>query len=409
MNLKSKKLLTLHAGMILVLLLTSCTQAVISPDLSLSTSIPASTDSMLGEPPTITAHLPTSTSVPIAPSVSSPPTATLEPTQIPSRVGPEDYPEGVNPLTGLRVSDPALLERRPVMVKVSNYPAYLRPHSGLSNADLVWEYYIGVGMTRFLALYYGENAPQVGPVRSGRLIDPQLVQMYGGLLGLVGADQYVWDVIKDAIPERYVTERPPTCPALCRESVEQSVFANTTEFSAYVERIGLDNQRPDLAGMVFDSSPPAGGQKADSLWIYISYYDQVEWDYDEGSGRYLRSQESALEDGTVELVPLTDRVTGEQLAFDNVVVLFTRHDEIKPELIDMDLINSDGRRALILRDGQLYEVSYRAVSNSTPLRFNDDEGNQFPFKPGTTWFVVMGLGSTLDEFDQGSWKMRFYK
>ncbi|MEE9508160.1 MAG: DUF3048 domain-containing protein, partial [Anaerolineales bacterium] len=168
MNLKSKKLLTLHAGMILVLLLTSCTQAVISPDLSLSTSIPASTDSMLGEPPTITAHLPTSTSVPIAPSVSSPPTATLEPTQIPSRVGPEDYPEGVNPLTGLRVSDPALLERRPVMVKVSNYPAYLRPHSGLSNADLVWEYYIGVGMTRFLALYYGENAPQVGPVRSGR-------------------------------------------------------------------------------------------------------------------------------------------------------------------------------------------------------------------------------------------------
>jgi hypothetical protein len=161
--------------------------------------------------------------------------------------------------------------------------------------------------------------------------------------------------------------------------------------------------------MVFDSSPPAGGQKADSLWIYISYYDQVEWDYDEGSGRYLRSQESALEDGTVELVPLTDRVTGEQLAFDNVVVLFTRHDEIKPELIDMDLINSDGRRALILRDGQLYEVSYRAVSNSTPLRFNDDEGNQFPFKPGTTWFVVMGLGSTLDELEQGSWKMRFYK
>jgi hypothetical protein len=294
------------------------------------------------------------------------------------------------------------------MIKVSNYPAYLRPHSGLSYADNVWEYYIGVGMTRFLALYYGQDAPQVGPVRSGRLIDPQLVLMYGGLLGLVGADTYVWEVIKEAIPGRYVSERPPTCPALCRESADHSVFANTSEFSEYVESIGLDNHRPNLPGMVFDPTVPGGGQRAESLWIYFSYYDQVKWDYDTGTGVFLRSQEVAQEDNTVRLDPMTDRLTDEQLAFDNVVVLYTRHDEIKPELIDMDLINSDGRRGLVLRDGRLYEVSYHAISDTAPLRFYDEEGKPFPFKPGTTWFVIMGFESTLEGLDQGAWKMRFY-
>lgn len=399
---------SMYLCLIIALALTSCSLGSTGTQSTLSDSDTSSIESE-GEQFLINTAQPlTSTPIQNTPVATSAPTSTLEPSPTPSWLGPEDFPEGVNPLTGRQVSDPSLLNRRPVMIKVSNYPAYLRPHSGLSYADMVWEYYIGVGMTRFLALYYGQDAAKVGPVRSGRLIDPQLVLMYGGLLGLVGADTYVWEVIKDVIPGRYVTQRPTTCPALCRESVEHSVFANTPEFSEYVRKIGLDDRRPDLPGMVFDPHIPGGGHRAESLWIYISYYDQVGWEYDVEAGVYLRSQESAQEDGTVQLAPMTDRLTGEQLAFDNVVVLFTSHDEIKPELIDMDLINSDGRRALILRDGRLYEASYRAVSDTAPLRFYDEDGNQFPFKPGSTWFVIMGFESTLEELDQGSWKMRFF-
>ncbi|MCD6355663.1 MAG: DUF3048 domain-containing protein, partial [Anaerolineaceae bacterium] len=88
-----------------------------------------------------------------------------------------------NPLTGLPVSDPALLERRPVMVKVSNFPRLGRPHAGLSFADIVFEYFIGFGQNRFLALYYGQDAEKIGPVRSGRRVDAELVTMYSGVLG----------------------------------------------------------------------------------------------------------------------------------------------------------------------------------------------------------------------------------
>src|SRR5688572_23272367 len=47
-----------------------------------------------------------------------------------------------NPLTGLPVNIPSLLERRPIAIKVGNSPDYVRPQSGLSLADVVYEYYI---------------------------------------------------------------------------------------------------------------------------------------------------------------------------------------------------------------------------------------------------------------------------
>ena len=97
------------------------------------------------------------------------------------------FDAGINPLTGL-AADEANLDRRPVLAKVSNWPREGRPHAGLSNADVVFEYYIGYQMNRFLAIYYGENSSQIGPIRSGRLVDAQLTNLYQGILAYGNAD-----------------------------------------------------------------------------------------------------------------------------------------------------------------------------------------------------------------------------
>ncbi|MCH7586738.1 MAG: DUF3048 domain-containing protein [Chloroflexi bacterium] len=351
---------------------------------------------------------PTSLPTSVLATNSPQPSPTALPTNTPPGVGPDTYPENINPLTGKSVSDPELLERRPVMIKVSNYPASLRPHSGLSYADLVWEYFIGVGMTRFLALYYGENSPQVGPVRSGRLIDPQLALLYGGVLGIASADAYVFEQIREMLPQRYVSQTPATCPSFCRENLQSGVFVDTAGFTEYVRAKGFENSAPALQGMKFDSQPPAGGKPASYFWIYFSYYDQVAWDYDPVTGLYLRSQEVTQEDKTVQLQPITDRLTDEQLAFENVVILYAAHEILKPELIDTHLLNVEGMRAQIMRDGRLYEATYADVTGRTPLRFFDRLGNPFPFKPGSTWFTVVGLATELEMLEGGSWKMRFY-
>lgn len=74
----------------------------------------------------------------------------------------EQFPEGVNPLTGLPVADPSWLDLPALLVSISNFPPTVRPQTGLSFAAQVYEIYITEGMTRFLTVFYGE-APRVIP------------------------------------------------------------------------------------------------------------------------------------------------------------------------------------------------------------------------------------------------------
>jgi hypothetical protein len=302
---------------------------------------------------------------------------------------------------------PQKLNRLPLIIKVSNYPASLRPQSGLSFADLVWEYDIGLGMTRFSALYYGRDAPQVGPMRSGRLPDAQIVPLYGGVLAMVGADAFVLGELRAALGERLVIYKPDLCPAICRRAPGvNGIFADSAALSEFVQDRGLEGEPEGLAGMAFSAAPPPGGQKVDRLWIYYSLYDQVGWDWDAAAGAFLRSQEVRLPDGGVALEPLVDRLTGQQLAFGNVVLLIAYHEELKPALIDIHLSHPQSGAAWVLRDGRIYRATYRVALPDAPLRLFDLQGQPLALKPGSTWFMIVGHNSIMEEGEPAFWTLR---
>src|SRR5690606_30251808 len=126
----------------------------------------------------------------------------------PVLIGPETYGEGVNPLTGLKVDDLELLNRRPVIMKISNHQIDYQPHWGLSTADIVWEYYIGAGANRFAALYYGKDSDRIGPVRSIRRVDGHLGQLYQAVVGSTGGDvAKVYSYLNSYIPYRYFGDK----------------------------------------------------------------------------------------------------------------------------------------------------------------------------------------------------------
>lgn len=73
----------------------------------------------------------------------------------------------MNPLTGLRVTDPALLKIPALLVSISHFPATARPQAGLSFAPFVYEFYITEGATRFLTVFHGEWPRPEVPVEGG--------------------------------------------------------------------------------------------------------------------------------------------------------------------------------------------------------------------------------------------------
>ena len=86
---------------------------------------------------------------------------------------PPDGPEA--PLTGELTTDSALAQRRPVAVKVDNGSQRARPQAGLAAADIVYEVLIEGGKTRLLAVFHSEIPGRVGPVRSVRSGDFDLL------------------------------------------------------------------------------------------------------------------------------------------------------------------------------------------------------------------------------------------
>jgi len=357
---------------------------------------------------------PTLTSI-ITTTPPPPPTDTAIPTITATiekvHFGPDRFPKGINPFTGLKVNDLAILDRRPVMVKVSNFPPSGRPQFGLSLADLVFEYYIGEGMNRFSAIFFGQKPEKVGPVRSARLADIQLASMYQTIFAFASADPRVRNNLLTELDGLSIIVRESTCPALCDTGAHtvNSVFADISKFDAYAKAKGINNYRQIINGMVFDSILADNNlTPVESLLIRYNDLNQSEWRYDISSKKYLRWTESNIPETPVKLVPLEDKLTGKQLAFDNIILLYARYNEYNPTLHNIELwANRDGRKANFFRDGKMISGFWRTPATNLPLEFFDNSGKSIPLKPGNSWFIILGQDSTIDQPKPGQWKVQF--
>lgn len=399
------------AGLILSFLLLGMVLTACGPLVA-----PQPTATFTPLPPTATPLPPTDTPTPQPTATLTPlPSPTATPAYPPAGLGPGSFPAGVNPLTGLEVENPALLERRPIIVKVQNLPREGRPQLGVSAADLVYEYYTEFGTTRFAAIYYGQDAEVVAPIRSGRYFDEHLIRMYKAVFVFGSADPRVYQRFAGSeFASRLVLEGSKSLQsgAIGRYDPKGKnyLMANTAKIGEYLRQVQVDNSRQNLDGMFFKLEAPQGGQAAQELTVRFSIAIYNRWNYDAESGRYLRSvdQQNAADAASERYVPLTDAATGEQIGAENVVVIFVPHQDVVPsaetEMMEMAL-NGSGD-ALLLRDGQLYRLRWQRSAADALLTLVDANGQLVAFKPGQTWFEVVNTGSEVKN-DGAAWRVNF--
>ncbi len=355
----------------------------------------------------------------IAPTNS--PTSTPEsPATIPGAIGPDHYPPDVNPLTGLTVSDPAILNRRPMVVKVSNYPSIVRPQAGIGAADLVFEHYAEGGVTRFSAIFYTHAPERVGSIRSARLIDYELVPMYQGILAFSGASigvekrifgsDYVAAYVENAdevaptgfIPPSEFADRAYKgvlygLPYFWRDErivIPHNMFVNVAALWGLAAEEG-HAQRPNLTGMAFHPDPP-DGSTGSGLSVDVRYRaTRVRWEYDASTGVYRR-----FADGQ----PHLDANTNEQVTAANVIVVYAGHylTDIVESVFEGNVSWSiqitvwpEGE-AIIFRDGQRYDGRWVRAVREDLMSFQTNDGAVFYLRPGNTWIQLMPTPEQLD-------------
>jgi hypothetical protein len=331
----------------------------------------------------------------------------LFPTPLPS--GYQDVPVYVpttntNPLTGLTASDPNLLERRPLAIKITQFPRYTRPQSGLTLADVVYEYYIEDGLTRFIAVFYGSDAPQVGPVRSGRFFDEHITRMYQAFLVFKYADPRVYDYFKESDFSDYlVVPGNGSCPPFFVGDYERdtynNVFLNTIKFKdCIVKRKNVDNLRPSLQGSFFSSLPPQSDRVVGRIFTQYSLDDYNYWQYVPDKSRYQRYQEveSQRNGNSPSYALLTDALTNLPVEADNIVVLFVMHRfenqfQEEDEVYHIDLYESGD--AFVFRDGIVVEATWHRNYLDQPILLTSPQGSPLYLKPGVTFYQVLGVSS----------------
>lgn len=252
-----------------------------------------------------------------------------------------------------------------------------------------------------------EIAPErtyVGPIRSGRLTYNDFAKMYP-------ASCLVYASAGDGIRQRLdgcqiiFGERPGVSP--------NTALLDVSRLKELALASKIANQPVNYSGHLFDPIAPAGGQPANSLWTYFHAFSQSFWQYDPLSNSYLRQTDDG--DGLGKFHIDTDRLTGRQLAFENLAIILADYQIFRHGQYDIALCCGIEGYAFLFRDGQMYKIRWSTNNRAweqksgllRPLHFTSTDKQPFPLKPGRTWVSMMTIASVIKDLKDGNWQAYF--
>lgn len=291
-------------------------------------------------------------------------------------------PEFRCPLDGSQVATQGETTRRPVLVQVDNAPA-ARPQSGLSQADIVYEAMAEGDVTRFSAIFSCREVDTVGPVRSARLINLELVPEYTALLSNSGSSMGVSAELEAAAlpninhpsyPDAYVRVEDRIAP--------HNLMTSTTSIRSAAAGAGIPVEyKVDMLTFKEDSPAPSVSR----IGIPYSGIVDVSYSYDPGTNAWLRSISGEAH---------IDALTGAQIAPKNVLVQYVTISESSIEEDaggNMGLIfNLKGTgRVQIFRDGQMVEGAWQRNGDTDVTQYLDAAGKPIPLNRGLTFIQLV--------------------
>lgn len=289
---------------------------------------------------------------------------------------------GVAALTGLPAD--ATVRQRPVLaVKIDNYGA-ARPQWGLDQADAVFEVNVE-GVSRFIALFHSAMPPQLGPVRSARTGDLDLLTaMNRPVFAFSGANPGVTQWIESAAASGVLVDfnaqhspcysRSPDRPGphnLLLDPACTIAVSPTAGPARQLWQIDANWAPAAATPTTGDTTFPV---PMDGVW--------VEWTWDAASGRYMRWQ-----DGMPHVA-----VSGTRISAANVVELATSY---VPSVVDArspNAITVGTGIAVVHRDGKAIPATWSRLTAADPFEFRDAATHQ----P-----ILLDTGTTFIEFERG--------
>lgn len=286
----------------------------------------------------------------------------------------------VDALTGLKVVPGPV-----IAAKIDNTSAGYQVQFGLPKADIVYVEQVEGGLTRLVALFHSTLPEEVGPIRSVRSTDSELLSAYGmpGLAFSGGAGGPLTTLSKTKIVD--------LSPDTHGDAYWRSQFGNGTH-NLHVDLAKLASTtkltEPTPPGFTFAASDPqlAAAPKAASIQVTM---EAGQLGFADAGGRYLVSHHD---------VDYVDH-DGTKIVTDNVLV---QHVTDEPD----GTVDTNGQPSLLshtvgsgkftlYRDGKAIAGTWKRPSATGPTSFTNAAGKPVLFKLGKTWVMLAPQSATV--------------
>ncbi|MGA1345625.1 MAG: DUF3048 domain-containing protein [Ilumatobacteraceae bacterium] len=281
------------------------------------------------------------------------------------------------PLTGEPLESADEIPDRPALaIKMPNNPQAM-PQTGLNEADIVFEEIINDRITRFAAVFHSEGSDPVGPIRSGRAQDVDLLSSLNSpLFAWSGGNAGVTRVVNASslVSLNYVGGFGNSYYRRDgRGGSPHNLFSDTETLWSHTPE---DFTVPTPIFPYLRPGEVAEGDGASIIEVTMDSID-VRWEYDEASGRYLRWQ-----DGEEHMSELTGQVWA-----DNVVVMFMDYVSGIIDARSPEAQSVGSGPLLVFSAGTVRAGTWSRPDNLAPFTFATAEtgGELIRLEPGRTW------------------------
>ena len=285
------------------------------------------------------------------------------------------------PLTGLTDQSGLSVKRPALTIKIENTPEAL-PQWGVDHADVVYEEIVNGGITRLAAMFNSQAPAKVGPVRSVRPTDTQIVWPLGGIFAYSGGAAYAVASISTA-PVKLIDE----------SSAGSAMFRDPTRYAPHnlfavapaLFHFGATPVPPPALFSYRSAKQPAVGRPISKFVVPFPSIYTVTWTW---------NTQTASWDRTLFGQPdITG--TGVRESPKNVVVMFVNY--VNGIGTEQSYANLQGSGPVDVFSGakEWGGVWHRGPSKSDVVTYQTAAGRTMTITPGQTWVELLNVGVSV--------------
>ena len=286
----------------------------------------------------------------------------------------------VNPLLGTPMEDPATASRPAMVVKIDNHPS-ARPQAGINQADIIFEENVEK-LTRYAAVFHSEGSDPVGPIRSGRFQDINLVgSLNKPLFVWSGGNRQVSSAIgkSDLVDLSYLkVNKDGGFTRNDEYRAPHNLFAETTKLWTLAP-VGSSAPSTQFAYRTVSDANASTSKEALGLKVSMDGV-KVQWDWDATVKEWVKTQ-----DGTIVVDP-----ADVALSVPNVIVLEVVYTNTYSPISK----TLGSGKAYVFTNGVVYEGTWSRTDRLKPFELKDSAGGVIKLTPGQTFVEVARAGKT---------------